>query len=145
MTRNRPAAATQPKFPALRKKCKYCRCEFTTPATANGQKMDFCKPAHRWAFAREGKKPIDFILKKQDKRMREIAREEVAAALDRFATITMLQVLPKLLDRFQPIPNTFGPPCPVAPQTTAEAFAQANRIGRAPDSFAPNGAIIERD
>jgi hypothetical protein len=81
MTRRRPPGVPQPKYPALRKKCKYCKLEFTTPATANGQKMEFCKSSHRWAFAREGKKPIDWILKKYEKRMREIAREEVRTAL----------------------------------------------------------------
>jgi hypothetical protein len=77
----------KPVYQSLRKKCKYCRLEFATPATATGQRMEFCRPSHRWAYAREGKKPIDYIMKKYEKRMREIAREEisaVAAATARF-------------------------------------------------------------
>jgi hypothetical protein len=41
--------------------------------------------------------------------VRELAREEaqvkVDAALERFTTITMLQVIPKLLDRYLPAPQ----------------------------------------
>lgn len=80
---------TAPKFPALRKKCKYCKLEFTTPATANGQKMEFCKPTHRWAYAREGSKPIDAIMRKYEKRMREIAREEADARYERLKVYVM--------------------------------------------------------
>ena len=96
-------AAEQPaKYPSVRRTCKYCKCNFNTPPTYNGSQMQFCKPAHRKSFDKEGEKPIDVILRKQERRMRAIAREEVTAALDRFATITMLQVLPKLLDRCLP-------------------------------------------
>ena len=79
------AAEESELYPALRKKCKYCHLVFTTAATRNGQKQEFCKPTHRWAFAREGKKPIDVILKRQEKRLRQIAREEIQSAiLERF-------------------------------------------------------------
>ena len=79
------AAEESELYPSLRKKCKYCHLVFTTAATRNGQKQEFCKPAHRWAFAREGKKPIDVILKRQEKRLRQIAREEIQSAiLERF-------------------------------------------------------------
>lgn len=71
---------TTPRYPSVRRKCKYCKLEFNTPATYNGQQMKFCKPAHRKAFDKEGEKPIDVILRKQEKRMREIVREEIRAA-----------------------------------------------------------------
>jgi hypothetical protein len=47
--------------------------------------MEFCRQSHRWAYAREGKKPIDYIMKKYEKRMREIAREEADNAVKRLA------------------------------------------------------------
>jgi hypothetical protein len=70
-----------PRYPSVRRKCRYCGTQFNTPATYNGQQMKFCKPAHRKAFDKEGEKPIDVILKRQEKRMREIAREEIQAAI----------------------------------------------------------------
>lgn len=81
------AAEESELYPALRKKCKYCHLVFTTAATRNGQKQEFCKPTHRWAFAREGKKPIDVILKRQEKRMRQIAREEIETAFAELAAV----------------------------------------------------------
>lgn len=70
----------EPRYPSVRRKCRYCGCNFNTPATYNGQQMKFCNAAHRKAFDKEGEKPIDVILRKQEKRMREIAREEIRAA-----------------------------------------------------------------
>jgi hypothetical protein len=67
----------QPKFPSLKKRCKYCHVTFDTPPTYNGQHQDFCIEAHRKAFHKEGRKPIAAILKRQEKRMREIVREEI--------------------------------------------------------------------
>ncbi len=71
--------APETRFPSKRVKCRYCKCEFNTPATYNGSQQKFCKAAHRKAFDKEGEKPIDVILRKQERRMREIAREEIAA------------------------------------------------------------------
>lgn len=63
-------------FPPKKVKCKYCNCIFMTKGTYNGSKQKFCKPSHRKAYHDEGSKPIDVILKRQEKRLREIAREE---------------------------------------------------------------------
>jgi len=73
--------SVDPKFPSVRRTCKYCGCNFNTAATYNGSKQKFCKPAHRKAYDREGEKPIDIILRKQEKRMRQIAREEIEIAV----------------------------------------------------------------
>jgi hypothetical protein len=70
-----------PRYPSVRRKCKYCGTNFNTPATYNGSQMKFCKPAHRKAFDKEGEKPIDVILRKQERRMRQLAREEADIAL----------------------------------------------------------------
>jgi hypothetical protein len=78
--RKTPNPAPQPKFPPVTKKCKYCHVTFKTPPTYNGQQQEFCIPAHRKAFHKEGRKPIFAILKRQEKHMRQIAREEIAAA-----------------------------------------------------------------
>ena len=67
----------QPKFPPLKKRCKYCHVTFSTPPTYNGQQQDFCVEAHRKAFHKEGRKPIAAILKRQEKHMRKIVREEL--------------------------------------------------------------------
>lgn len=71
-----------PRFPSVRRKCKYCGCQFNTKATYNGSQMKFCSARHRKAFDKEGEKPIDVILRRQEQRMRKIAREEISAALD---------------------------------------------------------------
>jgi len=85
--RKQPIPAPEPKFPSLTKRCKYCHVTFKTPATYNGQQQDFCIPAHRKAFHKEGRKPILAILKRQEKHMRqiarEIAREEIEQAFKR--------------------------------------------------------------
>ena len=70
-----------PRFPSVRRKCKYCGCQFNTKATYNGSQMKFCSARHRKAFDKEGEKPIDVILRRQEQRMRRIAREEIAAIL----------------------------------------------------------------
>ena len=105
--------APEPKYASQKRKCRYCQVQFNTKPTYNGSKQEFCTPQHRWAYQKEGRKPIAAILKRQEKHMRQIAREEaqqeVAAALDRFATITMLQVLPKLLERYFPASIQQGP------------------------------------
>ena len=67
--------APETRYPSKRVKCPYCKCAFNTPPTYNGSTQKFCKPAHRKAFDKEGEKPIDVILRKQERRMREIARE----------------------------------------------------------------------
>ena len=72
--------APETRYPSKRVKCPYCKCAFNTPPTYNGSTQKFCKPAHRKAFDKEGEKPIDVILRKQERRMREIAREEIAAS-----------------------------------------------------------------
>jgi len=66
----------QPRFPSIQKRCKYCHLNFDTKPTYNGSQMEFCCKEHRWSFRKEGKKPIEFILRKQEKRMRQFAREE---------------------------------------------------------------------
>ena len=76
------AAETAERFPSQRRKCKYCGTQFNTPATYNGQQMRFCTAAHRKAFDKEGEKPIDVILRKQENRMRKIARDEASALFD---------------------------------------------------------------
>lgn len=68
--------AKQPRFPSQKRRCKYCHVTFDTPPTYNGQHQDFCIPAHRKAFHNEGRKPIAAILKRQEKHMRQIARQE---------------------------------------------------------------------
>lgn len=70
-------APSKPKFPSVKKRCKYCHVTFDTPPTYNGQQQEFCIEAHRKAFHKEGRKPIAAILKRQEKHMREIVREEL--------------------------------------------------------------------
>ena len=77
--RKSPTPPEKPRYPALTKRCKYCHLTFKTKPTYNGQKQEFCIPAHRKAFHDEGRKPIGAILKRQEKHMRQIAREEIAA------------------------------------------------------------------
>jgi lysyl-tRNA synthetase class II len=89
--------------------------------------MKFCKAAHRKAFDKEGEKPIDVILRKQERRMRQIAREEVTAALDRFATISLLQIIPKLLDRYYS-PQSLGPKVDLDLETELEKLAKQGTI-----------------
>ena len=72
---------SKPKFPSIKKKCRYCHCMFSTPPTYNGQNQEFCIEAHRKAFHKEGQKPIAAILKRQEKHMRQIAREETTDQL----------------------------------------------------------------
>jgi hypothetical protein len=81
--RKTPNPAPQPKFPPVTKKCKYCHVTFKTPPTYNGQQQEFCIPAHRKAFHKEGRKPILAILKRQEKHMRKIAREEASNEIQR--------------------------------------------------------------
>ena len=82
------AAETAERFPSQRRKCKYCGTQFNTPATYNGQQMRFCTAAHRKAFDKEGEKPIDVILRKQENRMRKIAREEALIVFEQLAAET---------------------------------------------------------
>lgn len=73
------------KYPSESRKCKYCGLVFVTKSTYNGSQQKFCKPAHRKAYFDEGKQPMDIILarhdKKQEKRLRQIIREEFAALM----------------------------------------------------------------
>ena len=71
------AAEHSEKYPSQTKVCRYCKITFKTKATYNGQHQEFCVPAHRKAFNKEGQKPIGAILKRQEKHMRQIAREEI--------------------------------------------------------------------
>jgi hypothetical protein len=86
MTKAAKQPAT-PRFPSKRVKCRYCKCAFNTPPTYNGSRMKFCCEKHQKAFDKEGEKPIDVILRKQERRMREIAREEIAARESHLACI----------------------------------------------------------
>jgi hypothetical protein len=69
------------KYTSESRKCKYCHLAFMTKPTYAGSKQKFCKPAHRKAFFDEGKQPIDVIMKRQEKRMRAIAKEEAEKAV----------------------------------------------------------------
>jgi hypothetical protein len=86
--------AGKPKYPSERRKCKYCGCQFNTKPTYNGSKMKFCGTPHQKAFDKEGEKPIDVILRKQERRMREIAREEAHKVID--ASVLRFQGTPKV-------------------------------------------------
>ena len=112
--RKQPNTAPQPKFPPVRKKCKYCHVMFMTPPTYNGQQQEFCIPAHRKAFHKEGRKPILAILKRQEKHMRKIAREEARAVFEQIAAETRSALLqatePDERFRYQPQSGNQIPP-----------------------------------
>ena len=75
--RTPPIKPKKPKFPSVERRCKYCKVKFKTKPTYNGSKMEFCTPGHRKAFHYEGETPLGHILSRQEKRMREIAQEEI--------------------------------------------------------------------
>ena len=68
--------ANTPKYKSESRRCKYCHLAFMTKPTYQGSKQKFCKTAHRKAFFDEGKQPIDVIMKRHEKRVRVIVREE---------------------------------------------------------------------
>jgi hypothetical protein len=86
------AAETAERYPSQRRKCKYCGTNFNTPPTYNGSQMRFCTAAHRKAFDKEGEKPIEVILRRQEKHMRKICREEIRmmAAVEESQAINVL-------------------------------------------------------
>jgi len=99
-----PKPADKPKrplFPSVQRRCKYCDLMFQTKPTWNGSNMKFCCSQHRTAFSREGKKPIHMILKKQEKRMRQVAREEIEA----IAQSLVQQEIAHIIVRMQLDPN----------------------------------------
>ena len=103
-------AIDQPaKYPSLTKQCRYCKLTFKTPATFNGRNQEFCIPAHRKAFHKEGRKPIAAILKRQEKHMRQIAREEAEHAISqRFSE--MLAMCQSLTSPIRTEPTPAGNP-----------------------------------
>ena len=70
-------APKKPEYPTFQRRCKYCNVMFQTKPTYQQTKMKFCCAGHRKAFQREGKTPMGKILARQEKRMREICREEI--------------------------------------------------------------------
>lgn len=70
-------APKKPEYPTFQRRCKYCNVMFQTKPTYQQTKMKFCCAGHRKAFQREGKTPMGKILSRQEKRMREIVREEL--------------------------------------------------------------------
>ena len=70
-------APKKPEYPTFQRRCKYCNVMFQTKPTYQQTKMMFCCAGHRKAFQREGKTPMGKILARQEKRMREICREEI--------------------------------------------------------------------
>src|ERR1035441_5292619 len=64
------------------RKCRFCKLLFKPAGKdrGNAQKQEFCTAAHRKEFWKHGAVPVQKLLLRQEKRMREIAREEIEAA-----------------------------------------------------------------
>jgi hypothetical protein len=75
------------KDPYRPRKCRLCKLTFKPSGKnpKNAAEQDFCCPAHRKEFWKHGALPFQKLMHRLEKRMREIAREEIAAA-DRFNT-----------------------------------------------------------
>ena len=71
------------------RKCRFCKLLFKPAGKdrGNAQKQEFCTAAHRKEFWKHGAVPVQKLLLRQEKRMREIAREEIEQAFAQLATI----------------------------------------------------------
>jgi hypothetical protein len=132
--RKTPNPAPQPKFPSLTKKCKYCHVMFKTPPTYNGQQQEFCIPAHRKAFHKEGRKPILAILKRQEKHMRQLAREEIRMTAA-FTAVEESQAINVLTERLREI----------AREEIERAFERQREARRRPDYKATQEELEEAE
>ncbi len=72
------------KDPYRGRNCKLCKGHFipTTKNSKNADGQEFCCDAHRKEFWKYGSLPFAKMAHRMEKRMREIAREEIASALD---------------------------------------------------------------
>jgi len=72
------------KDPYRGRTCKLCKGHFipTTKNSKNADGQEFCCDAHRKEFWKYGSLPFAKMAHRMEKRMREIAREEINAALD---------------------------------------------------------------
>lgn len=80
-----PTARKTARDPYRMRKCKHCKLPFkpTTKNAKNADEQQFCTPAHRKEFWKYGSLPVEKLFGKFEKRVREIAREEMEAALVR--------------------------------------------------------------
>ena len=83
-----PKSAKRHQDPYRKRKCKLCKLEFspTTKIIKNAEAQEFCCEAHRKEFWKYGALPFAKLMARIEKRCREIAREEIAAAFERFFT-----------------------------------------------------------
>jgi|ERR1035441_613512 hypothetical protein len=71
------------KDPYKPRPCRFCKLEFkpTTKNPKNADEQEFCCAAHRKEFWKHGKLPYQKLQLRMEKRMRQIAREEIENAL----------------------------------------------------------------
>src|ERR1039458_4510668 len=71
------------KAPYNPRPCRFCKLEFkpTTKNPKNADEQEFCCAAHRKEFWKHGKLPFQKMQLRMEKRMRQIAREEIQNAL----------------------------------------------------------------
>jgi hypothetical protein len=84
-----PIPKTDPFRP---RKCRFCKLQFKPSGKdpANARRQEFCTPSHRKEFWKRGALPMDKLLFRLEKPLREmarqIAREEIEAALQSVET-----------------------------------------------------------
>jgi hypothetical protein len=75
------------------RKCEFCRLPFKPSGKdqANARRQRFCCAAHQKEFWKHGAVPIQKLMSRQEKRLREIVREE----LNRVSWFGFVQALTK--------------------------------------------------
>ena len=84
MPKSRKAPRKTPKHPYRMRPCRLCKAQFkpTTHVVACADAQAFCCPNHRKEYWKYGGLPFDKLMARMEKRMREIAREEIARAVE---------------------------------------------------------------
>lgn len=67
------------KDPYKTRPCRFCKLIFKPSCknTRNAAEQEFCCPAHRKEFWKHGAVPVQKLMLRQEKRLREIVREEL--------------------------------------------------------------------
>jgi hypothetical protein len=82
------------KDPYKPRPCRFCKLEFkpTTKNPKNADEQEFCCAAHRKEFWKHGKLPFQKLQLRMEKRMRQIAREEIEIAASELLKRYMEQI-----------------------------------------------------
>ena len=116
MPETRKAPKKPSRDPYRVRPCRLCKAKFkpTTHVISCADSQEFCMPAHRKEYWKYGGLPFDKLMTRLEKRMREIAREE----LEGLANLDFPTATPK---RFRTAPS----PAPaVAESTVVDSYSQ---------------------